>query len=193
MGYQFFVILFVVYIETIPQVTANDDTTESQVLGHVDVIKTDAPQSIHLLVNQSLARSFLQYIHRQCRFVGWIALAVEHGLEEYVVGALLRFFQLVDAATGAADVAAIASWRIHAAVVDMDAFQPVFLFQIEVVMHSDAPVVVFRQQRQQSFRVDWLGLRLIQVQAVHPRFKERGQYFVLFHEERGLSHNDELH
>ena len=41
--------------------------------------------------------------------------------------------------------------------------------------------------------VNWLRIRLIKVQIVHPRLKQGGQYFVLFHEERGLCHDDELH
>ena len=47
-----------------------------------------------------------------------------------------------------ADVATIANRRLCLAVVQVNAFQPEFLFQAEMVVNSDSAVEVVRQKRQ---------------------------------------------
>ena len=52
--------------------------------------------------------------------------------------------------TGARHITFIAYWRLGMGIVDMDASQAEFLFQIKMSVHGNSVAVVITQQREQS-------------------------------------------
>ena len=95
--------------------------------------------------------------------------------------------------TGATDIATIADGGLRLSVIQMYAPQPELIPQVEMVVYGDSAIVLVGYERQQPLRVDRLRAGLVQMQVVKTHLEERGQYLVLLHEERGLSHDDELH
>ena len=87
---------------------------------------------------------------------------------------LLRLLQFADCMAGAGDVSLVACGRLREGIVDMNAAQPVFLFQIEVTMDGDFAMIVLSQQRQQSLGIHRRGSWLIQMQILQSLLKEVG-------------------
>ena len=65
----------------------------------------------------------------------------------------LRLLEQSQMSARTAEVPLIAFWRWCCLVIDVDTFQLEFFFQIEVVMHHNTLAVLFRQQREQPFRI----------------------------------------
>ena len=88
---QFLIVNLVVNVEAIPQITADDHTAETQILGLLHVVEVHAADGIHLLVNQSLARSLLQFVVSERRFLLWMGLTVVDAMQEYSFSSLMAW------------------------------------------------------------------------------------------------------
>ena len=95
--------------------------------------------------------------------------------------------------TGARHITFIAYWRLGMGIVDMDASQAEFLFQIKMSVHGNSVAIIVAQQCQQPLRIHRRGAWFIEVQVLQALLKEVGKYFVFFHEKGGFGHYDELH
>ena len=57
MTYKVFVVLFLMDIESVPKVTADDSSTKTKVTHHADVVEVESSQCIDMSVEESLFRS----------------------------------------------------------------------------------------------------------------------------------------
>ena len=116
------------YVESVPQVATDDDTTESQILNSLDGVEVHTSQRIHLFIYKPLFGGLSQLVHRKRSLLVGIGLTVEDGVQEDVVGVFLCFFQLVYLVAGARHVSFVSRRWFGTGVVYMNALQAVFLF-----------------------------------------------------------------
>ena len=139
---QFPVILFVMDVEAVPQVAAEDDAAESEFLHQSHVVDIDTAECIHMLVDESLSGRLFQLFHSEIGILVGLALAVEDVLEEDVVGFLLGRLQLVYFHAGTREMPFVAFGQRRVGRFDVDASEPVFPFQVVMVVHGDFAVNV---------------------------------------------------
>ena len=78
-------ILLVMYVEAIPDVAADNHSSESELAGVVDVAQVHASQGVDMAVDEPSPGGFAQLlVGEECIGVG-LALAVEDVFQEYVV------------------------------------------------------------------------------------------------------------
>ena len=82
-------ILLVMHVEAIPDVTADNHSSESELAGVVDVAQVHASQGVDMAVDEPSPGGFAQLlVGEECFGVG-LALAMEDVLQEYVGGLFL--------------------------------------------------------------------------------------------------------
>ena len=65
-------------------------------------------------------------------------------------------------------MAGITGRRFRISPVQMDSFQVIFFFQIEMPMNDDSFVIFFRNERKQTFRIDRRSVGLTQMKDIKP-------------------------
>ena len=89
---------------------------------------------------------------------------------------------------GAADAAFVFGRQLRVAAIEVHAFQAVFAFKIEMVVHDDALPVLLGDEHQETFGIDGFGVRFSQMQDFKALFEERRQYLMLFNKKVGGCH-----
>ena len=75
----------------------------------------------------------------------------------------------------------------------MYAGEVVFVFQIVMFVHGDAPMVFLWQKGQQPFAIHGCGTGFVEVQIVETLVEQGGEDFIFFHEKGGFCHDSKFH
>ena len=90
-------------------------------------------------------------------------------------------------------MAFVTSWNFRIAVVQVDALQSEFVFQVEMVVYHDVLQPRLVDESQQSFAKDGLRVGLLQMQHIQSLLEERIQYEMFLHEKRGRRNRYQIH
>ena len=127
MRYEILVVLLLMDVETIPQVATDDYASKTQVAHLTDIVKIDAAHRIDMLVDKTFPAGLAQLLLADCLLVLGIALTVEDGLQENIIGFLLGIMQFGNTVAGAAEMAFVAIGQFCIGCIEVDSLKTKFL------------------------------------------------------------------
>ena len=65
MTYQLMEVYFMLYAESVPQITAYHDTSKAHILSLLNIFKTHTPQGIDMLVDKSLVACKFHFLNAE--------------------------------------------------------------------------------------------------------------------------------
>ena len=127
MRYEILVVLLLMDVETVPQVATDDYASKTQVAHLTDIVKIDAAHRIDMLVDKTFPAGLAQLLLADCLLVLGIALTVEDGLQENIIGFLLGIMQFGNTVAGAAEMAFVAIGQFCIGCIEVNTFKTKFL------------------------------------------------------------------
>lgn len=180
MTYQLMEIYFMLYAEPVPQIAAYHDTSEAHILGLLDSLKTHASQGIDVLVDKPLVVGFA-YLLRSQRGLHFVVQRVKQRMQQDVIALFLEILQVTYSVSAARDVFLKPIWHRFVRIINMDALQVVLLLKIVILMYHNLSIHLGRNQRQQTFHIQRLRLRLIDMEYIHTFLKQSRQYLIFLY------------
>ena len=150
---EFFVVVLALYVESVPDVSAEDYSSKSFVVCPSDAVSVHSAESIHVFVYQSVSCSLVYFNCRERCFFVWEMQAVEYVVQEDISALSFQFFQHRNVVAASAHFSSVSLGHFLRREVEMYSSQVELLFHVVVFVNDYLAVIVFRYECQEALEV----------------------------------------